>query len=77
MKKIFIISTIFLSCLAFSQSANRYVYEEQTDSSIEKADTEFPSAPVDPAPIDDYIPALIVAAVGIAVFYGRKKTITE
>lgn len=75
MKKIFIISTVFLSGLAFSQSGNRYVYEE--DSSMEKADNEFPSAPVDPAPIDDYIPVLVLAAVGIAAFYGRKKRVTE
>lgn len=77
MKKLFIISAVFLSGLAFSQSDNRYVYEEQSDSSMEKADNEFPTAPADPAPIDEYIPVLILAAVGFAALYGRKKRITE
>ncbi|KQT16049.1 hypothetical protein ASG31_13815 [Chryseobacterium sp. Leaf404] len=75
MKKIFIISSVFLSGLAFSQSDNRYVYEEQEDNSTEKAEGDFPSAPG--APIDDYIPVLVLAAVGIAAYYGRKKRVTE
>ncbi|MBD8084118.1 hypothetical protein [Chryseobacterium caseinilyticum] len=74
MKKIFLISTIFLSGLAFSQDDNRYVYEE--DNSTEKADENYPTAPSDPVPIDDYIPVLVLAAVGIAAYYGRKR-ITE
>lgn len=63
-----------MSGLAFSQNDNRYVYEEQDDTSTEKADGDFPAAPG--APIDDYLPVLVLAAVGIAAYYGRKR-ITE
>lgn len=75
MKKIIIIGSVIFSGLVFAQhSDNPYVYDEQSQAAeVEKS----PGDPGDPsAPIDDYIPLLMVAAVGmVIVFAKRKKTI--
>ncbi|MCE3076885.1 hypothetical protein [Chryseobacterium gwangjuense] len=75
MKKIIIIGSVVFSGLVFAQqSDNPYVYDEPSQTTeVEKS----PGDPGDPpAPIDDYIPLLMAAAVGmVIVFAKRKKTI--
>ncbi|MCU7615106.1 hypothetical protein N0B16_11710 [Chryseobacterium sp. GMJ5] len=76
MKKILIIGSVVLSGLAFSQqqsSENSYVYDEPE---VTEGDT-FPGNPGDPtaAPIDQYVPVLLLTAIGmVVVFAKRKKT---
>lgn len=76
MKKIIIIGSVVFSGLVFAQhSDNPYVYDEPSQAAeVEKS----PGDPGDPplTPIDDYIPLLMAAAVGmVVVFTKRKKTI--
>ncbi|WP_426279065.1 hypothetical protein ACN9MN_07500 [Chryseobacterium sp. S-02] len=75
MKKIIIIGLVILSNFVFSQkSDNSYIYDESKQpSEIEKS----PGEPGDPSvPIDEQIPFLMVAALGmVIVFAKRKKTI--
>lgn len=79
MKKIIIASLVVFSSVIFAQDTNNnsYVYETATqEQDVEALDGDFPENPVDPAPIDDYIPFLMAVAVGIVVVFGkRKKTI--
>lgn len=77
MKKLFIIGTLLLSTFAFSNESNRYVYDEVETTEDESLAGDFPAGPGDPAPIDQYIPVLVLAAVGLAAFYGKKKHISE
>lgn len=55
---------------AFSRSFNnsKQPTEQNTDPGG-GGDTEGP----DSAPIDDYIPVLVVAGIGMAVYFGKKK----
>lgn len=62
-----------MSGLVFSQEDNRYVYEQQNDTSTQNADDEYPAAPVNPTPIDDYIPVLFIIGLVIAVGVSMKK----
>ena len=76
MKKIFIASTIFLSTLAFSIEGNRYVYED-TSAAQDTTAGDTPAGSGDPVPVNQYIPVLVLAAVGLAAYYGREKRITQ
>lgn len=75
MKKIIIIGSVVFSGFVLAQhSDNPYVYDEPSQTTeVEKS----PGDPGDPSvPIDDYIPFLMVAAIGmVIVFAKRKKTI--
>lgn len=78
MKKIIVIGSIVFSGLAFAQhSDNPYIYDEPSQTSeVEKS----PGDPGDPpgGPIDDYIPLLIVVAIGMMiVFVKRNKTMNS
>lgn len=78
MKKIIILCSIAISSLSFSQenSDNPYIYEES--SGLLEEDV-FPSNPGDPnaAPIDDYVPALLVFAVALICIVNKKRQISE
>lgn len=77
MQKIFIISALTLSSMAWSQqSENPYIYEEPHESEM-RADGDAPAEPGDPVPIDGLIPLLIAAALGLTAFYGKSKKVTE
>lgn len=71
MKKL-LIGVILISGLAVAQQpTNRFEYEEEY-----KAVDLPPDNPVDPdpAPVNEYIPFLAAAGLGLAVYFGRKKT---
>jgi hypothetical protein len=74
MKKIIVMFAMVLSGLAFAQdsSDNPYIYD--TDPNAMELDEEdvYPANPGD-APIDDYIPALFVVGVALAIAYSKKK----
>lgn len=84
MKKILYIILFFISVLGYSQQeANRFVESENADA-ITKDQTAGDlqqtepgdsggGDPADPAPIDDYIPLLLVVAVGIIGYSGYRK----
>lgn len=80
MKKILITALFAVSGFASAQeqetSDNPYVYETQNEVADE--DT-YPGNPGDPnpAPIDDYIPALFVLAAAIAVRAKMKRKVKE
>ena len=79
MQKIFIISALTLSSMAWSQqSDNPYIYEEPHESEM-RADGDAPAEPGDPPgnPINGYIPLLMAAALGLAAVYGKTKKVTE
>ncbi|MPS65226.1 MAG: hypothetical protein DI622_01680 [Chryseobacterium sp.] len=72
MKKIIIIGSIVFSGLAFAQhSDNPYIYDEPSQTSeVEKS----PGEPGDPsAPIDEQIPFLMIAAIGMAIVFAKRK----
>ncbi|ROI00550.1 hypothetical protein [Chryseobacterium daecheongense] len=76
MKKIVIASLIILSSSIFAQESsddNQFVYQESSTKNTEE--DVYPGNPGDPepAPIDQYIPALVIMAVGIIVYAKRKK----
>ncbi|UOU96700.1 hypothetical protein MUU74_09330 [Chryseobacterium daecheongense] len=76
MKKIVITSLIILSSSIFAQESsdnNPFVYQES--SANETEEDVYPGNPGDPepAPIDQYIPVLVIVAVGIIVYAKRKK----
>lgn len=76
MKKILITALFAVSGFSLAQetSDNPYVYETQDE--VSESD-DFPGNPGDPnpAPIDDYIPALFVLAAAIAVKATVKKKV--
>ncbi|MBO6185122.1 MAG: hypothetical protein J6O88_10640 [Chryseobacterium sp.] len=78
MKKIIIISVILLSGFTFAQesSDNPYVYDNDSSELYEEEIT--PANPGDPksAPIDEYIPALVIVAVSFVIAYANKKKTT-
>lgn len=70
MKKIFLLSAIVISGFTFANdSDNPFVYDEAPLLEEE----EYPAAPYDPAPIDQYIPVLVLSAVAIAFAYAKKR----
>lgn len=74
MKKIIIMCSLVISGFAFAdQSDNPYIYDEPQMETMAEGDA--PAGPGDPgvAPIDQYIPALILAGVVIAFACGRRK----
>lgn len=78
MKKIIILCSIAISGFSFAQenSDNPYIYEES--SSLLEEDV-FPSNPGDPnpAPIDEYVPALLVFAIALIFIVNKKSQISE
>jgi len=74
MKKIVIICSIGFSAFSFAQESadNSYVYEQSTEQIEEE--NGFPGNPGDPEPasIDDYVPLLLIAAVGLVICYRKK-----
>lgn len=74
MKKIIIIFVIVLSGFTFAQesSDNPFVYNNGT-TELQEEDT-FPANP-GLAPIDDYIPGLLVVAVALVIAYANKKKV--
>ncbi|WP_210151327.1 hypothetical protein [Chryseobacterium scophthalmum] len=74
MKKIIIIFVMVLSGFAFAQesSDNPFVYDNGT-TELKEEDT-FPANP-GVAPIDDYIPALLIVAVAFVFAYANKKKV--
>ena len=75
MKKIIITGLFVLSNFAAAQdtSDNPYVYETQN----EEAEADYPGNPADPdpVPIDQYIPYLLLTAMGMVVVFSKKKKI--
>ncbi|MCU7618718.1 hypothetical protein NZ698_16095 [Chryseobacterium sp. PBS4-4] len=74
MKKIVIICSLVLSGFAFAdQSDNPYIYNDQEMGTMAEGDD--PAGPGDPsgAPIDQFVPVLMLAGVIIAFAYGRRK----
>lgn len=74
MKKIIVIFVMALSGFTFAQesSDNPFVYDNGT-TELQEEDV-FPANPgVDGAPIDDYIPALLIVAVAFVIVYANKK----
>lgn len=76
MKKIVIASLIILSSSIFARESsddNQFVYQGSSTKNTEE--DVYPGNPGDPqpAPIDQYIPVLVIMAVGIIVYAKRKK----
>lgn len=70
---------MIVSGIAFGQSTNPYVYDEPEMSTM--ADGDNPAGPgdpvVDPAPIDEYIPFLLVIAGALAFAYTNKNKVAK
>lgn len=75
MKKIMMIVVVLFTTYAFSQKASKdyTFFNKSGQEEAPSAEGDVPSEPGDPAPIDDYIPALAVVGLGMAVYFGRKK----
>ncbi len=70
--------SLVLSTSAFSQNttSKEYNFFDEKKASTAAGDeaSKAPSAPGDLAtPIDDYIPALAVVGLGMAIYFSRKK----
>lgn len=76
MKKIVILTTLGFSILTFAKKSPRkiFVYDKNQNAYIE---AKQPGAPGDPVPIDGYIPILLLAGAGMAVWYGHFKNIIK
>ena len=74
MKKIIIIFVMVLSGFAFAQesSDNPFVYDNGT-TELQEEDV-YPANPGG-APIDDYVPALLIVAVAFVIAYTNKKKV--
>jgi hypothetical protein len=74
MKKIIVIFVMVLSGFTFAQesSDNPFVYNNGT-TELQEEDV-LPGNPGD-APIDDYIPALLIVAVAFVIAYANKKKV--
>ncbi|MGI9651873.1 hypothetical protein [Chryseobacterium sp. RLHN22] len=74
MKKIVIMFLLMTFSVAFGQSDNPYVYDEPEEMST-LADGDNPASPGDPklAPIDDYIPVLLIVAIVFTFAYAKRK----
>lgn len=88
MRKILFILTLLVYGLAFSQqSENRFQQSEEIDATgdanYNSSQNRGPGGPPgdddpEPVPIDNYIPVLLLGAIGITVYAYRKKiTITK
>ena len=78
MNKITIVLALLISMVAFGQkSSEEYKFFENSNNDTENPNetAKTPSEPGDPVPIDDYIPALAVIGLGMAVYFGRKKVV--
>lgn len=74
MKKIIVLVVVLFSTYTFSQKASsEYRFFSGSRQAEDSEPEEVPSEPGDPAPIDDYIPVLVAAGLGLAVYYGRSK----
>ena len=76
MKKIVTMVVLLFTTYAFSQKESKdYTFFEKSNKSAPAGDEmgAVPSEPGDPAPIDDYLPLLAAAGVGMAVYFGRRK----
>lgn len=75
--KTLVIFTMILSgfTLAQEESDNPYVYE--TTSAEDDVAEDFPGNPGDPAPIDQYVPVLLIIAASLVVVYANKKKTAE
>ncbi|MBU4537193.1 MAG: hypothetical protein L6264_11745 [Weeksellaceae bacterium] len=74
MKKIAILMVMFFTTYSFGQKASKdYTFFEKSASNNPAPEETTPAEPGDPAPIDDYIPALFLAGAAMAVYYARKK----
>ena len=73
------IVVVLFTTYAFSQKTSKdYTFfnkQEQQDAPSAEDDGIDPANPGGPAPIDDYIPLLAAAGLGMAVYFGRKKYI--
>ena len=92
MRNIIAVVFLLISVLVYSQSTNVFADGEQNSSdpassrvydssdnlvAKEAADDDGPPPPTDPVPIDDYIPLLLIAAMGLIVYNTyRKKTLS-
>ena len=83
MKKIMITTVLGLVTMGMTKASPIFqnnTTDQQTAAAYEQYQTmgTDPGAPGDPAPIDDYIPALLIAGVGIVLYTANKrKKITE
>lgn len=77
MKKIIVMFVMVLSGFVFAQesSDNPFIYDNGTDTTELQEEDILPANPGDPglAPIDDYIPVLLIIAVGLAIACANKK----
>lgn len=73
MKKIIIMFVMVLSGFVFAQEStdNPFIYDNGT-TELQEEDV-LPANPGDPAPIDDYIPVLLIIAIGLAIAFANKK----
>lgn len=70
------IVVVLFTTYAFSQKTSKeytFFNKSQQDAPSAEGDGTDPAEPGDPAPIDDYLPLLAAAGVGMAVYFGRKK----
>ena len=88
MRNIIAVVFLLISVLVCSQSTNVFADGEQNSSdpastrvyetsdnlvATEAAEDDGPPPPTDPVPIDDYLPVLLITAVGIIVHAGWRK----
>lgn len=90
MKKTLYLFFLLLSVMSFSQDpTNRFAESEKDNSTLNsnksiETEEEPPTQtlnggnPADPIPVDDYLPLLVVAAVGIIIYkaYPRKNLVS-
>ena len=70
----YIILAIFFGTLVSAQNgANRFSDNENTVKEEQVVAKDGPTDPPNPAPIDDYIPVLLITALGFIVYHTRQQ----
>ena len=78
LNKIVIVVGLIISTTAYSQKTSKEYkfFENKQENNTNSDETaKAPSAPGDSVPINEYIPALAIVGLGMAVYFGRKKIV--
>ncbi|MBD8018763.1 hypothetical protein [Kaistella pullorum] len=85
MRFIYLYFIFFAILVPAQQSTNRFEQEEYNSDVMEDAKPEealpdvaasSPGDPADPTPIDDYLPLLVIAGIGLIAWKVRKRGVT-
>lgn len=80
MNRLFLVGGFFFASLVYSQSTTQNVFNgseqessQTTPTEVDDADVQYSVGNPGPVPINQYIPAMFIIAMGIAAWQSKKK----